>query len=148
MVDESAFKRILVSANPQPCPFGRARLSGCCACSLVGRHYIAERETMVCSAAAAHAACAGLHELLRRKSAFAIKASHQSPRITHAQNMKIQCGGLHGLQLEVDGCSSVEDVAALVAAARLKFGEAERFPYTHIMRAVVAYQPRKQHGRE
>lgn len=148
MVDESAFKRVLVSANPQPCPFGRAILSGCCACSLVGRHYIAERETMVCSAPTAHAACVRVCDLFRRKSAFAIKELHDASRITHAQNMKIQCGGLHGLQLEVDGASAVDDVATLIAAARLKFGAAEQFPYTHIVRAVVAYQPRKRHGAE
>jgi hypothetical protein len=146
VVDESAFKRILGAANPQPCPFGRAILSGCCACSLVGRHYIAERETLVCPEPAAHAACAGLLDLLRRKSAFAIRAPGEPQRLTHAQNMKIQCGGLHGLQLEVDGASAVGDVAGLVAAASLKFGATEHFPYTHIVRAVAAFQPRKPHG--
>ncbi len=148
MVDEAAFKRILSSADPHACTFGRALLSGCCACSLADRQCIAEREAPVCRVPAARAACGELLDLLRHKSLFAIREPKDAAPLTHAQNMKIQCGGLHGLQREVDGSATVNDVAALVAAAKRKFGAADRFPYQNIVRAVAAYLPRHRHRQE
>ncbi len=148
MVDEATFKRVLKSANPQPCPFDRALLSGCCACSLVDRHYIAERETLVCPQPAAQAACVEVLEQLRQNSVFAIRELRDAVQVTHAHNMKIQCGGLHGLQREVDGADDVADVAALVSMARKRYGAADRFPYQVIVRSVAAWQSRPRHGKE
>ncbi len=144
MVDEAAFKQILKAADPQACPFDHALLSGCCACTLVKRHGIAERESLVCTVSAAQADCVELQELLRHNSVFAIRELHDAALVTHAQNMKILCGGLRGLQREVDGAAKVDDVSALVAAAHREFGAAEQFPYQRIVRAIVAYQPRKR----
>ena len=144
MVDEAAFKRVANTAYPLPCPFGQALLAGCCACSRVTRHQIAEREALVCTLATAHQACTELHGLLRQNSQFAIRDIRDAAPITHAQHLKIQCGGLQGVQLEVDGSPLVADVYALVEAARQKFGTADQFPYEHIVRAVAAYRARKR----
>lgn len=135
----------MAQADPQVCPFDRAILSGCCACTLAARHSLAEREFMVCRSEVARERCFELLDLLRKNSAFAIGELHDSARLTHAQNMKIQCGGLRGLQFELDGGVSVTDVSDLVSRARRRFGAMTQFPYSHIVREVAGYQPRKRH---
>jgi hypothetical protein len=148
MVDESAFRQVLHSADPQACPFGKAILARCCACSLSRRQAIAEREVVSCTRAAVREQCCELYELLRRNSWFALKPVHAGEPLTHANNMKVQCGGLRGLQQALDATGEVGDVAALVEAARQKFGGLEELPYSQIIQSVAAFQLRKPHGRE
>ncbi len=149
MVDETAFRQVLRSAGPRPCIFCKAILAGSCGCWLSAKHYIAERETVVCLNAAAHAGCFELYGLLRHNSAFALKHIHEDEPLTHSQEMKLQCGGLLGLQLAVDdGSAALADAAALVEAAREKFGSLEKLPYASIIQSVSASKLRKRHAGE
>ncbi|MBI1173906.1 MAG: hypothetical protein GC139_01420 [Sideroxydans sp.] len=148
MVDEAAFRKALHSADPQACPFGKAILARCCACSLSRKRAIAEREAVNCAQPGAREQCVELYESLRSNSLFALKLVHADAPLTHMQNMKIQCGGLHGLQLAVDESDEVADVAALVAAALHQFGSLEQLPYSQVIQSVAAFQLRKPHSRE
>lgn len=148
MVDERAFRQMLHSADPHSCPFGKAILALCCACSLSRKRAIAERETVICTRATAREQCCELYALLRRNSSFALKQAHADEPLTHARNMKVQCGGLHGLQQAVDAAEEIGDVAALVDASREKFGSLEALPYSLIIQSVAAFQLRKRHGKE
>jgi hypothetical protein len=148
MVDETAFRQVLRSSSPQPCVFGKAILAGCCACSLVEKHYIAEREIIACADASARAACAGLHDKLRRSSAFALKQIHEATPLTHAQEMKLQCGGLSGLQQAVTGTDMVSDIVTLLASSQQKFGSLGHLPYAQIVQSVASFKLRKRHNAE
>jgi hypothetical protein len=148
MVDESAFRQVLHSTDPQACPFGEAILARCCACSLARRQAIAEREAVNCTRSAARAQCCELYELLRHNSLFALKQVHADEPLTHANNMKVQCGGLRGLQQVLDATDEVGDVAALVEAAWQEFGGLEELPYSQIIQSVAAFHPRKPQGGE
>jgi hypothetical protein len=148
MVDENAFRQVLHSTDPQACPFGKAILARCCACPLSRKRAIAEREAVICSRVAARAQCCELYELLRHNSVFALGQVHAGEPLTHASNMKVQCGGLRGLQQELDATQEVDDVAALVEAAWQKFGSLEQLPYSRIIQSVAAFRLRKPHGGE
>ena len=52
-MDETAFRQVRKAAVELPCPFEKALLAGCCACSLSARMNIAEREAVACLDAAA-----------------------------------------------------------------------------------------------
>ena len=145
-MDENAFRKELRATDRYACPFGRAILSRCCACSLAGKRAIAEREAVVCTKAAAHRQCERLYDLLYDNSQFALKRIHPDAPLTHAQNMKIQCGGLHGLQLLQNGSEQVSDAAALVQAMQQSYGDLEALPFSTIIQSVAAYQARKPHG--
>jgi hypothetical protein len=147
MVDEAAFRKELHAADSQSCIFGKALLARCCACTLSRKRAIAEREAVNCSEPAARAQCRELYELLHRNSLFALKLLHADVPLTHAQNMKIQCGGLHGLQRALDGGTEVADVAGLLQAACHEFGDLEQLPYSQIVQSVAAFQLRKPHDR-
>jgi hypothetical protein len=146
MVDETAFRKELHATDRYACPFGKAILARCCTCTLAGKRAIAERETVICTKEPAHEQCERLYGLLYENSQFALKRIHPDAPLTHAQNMKIQCGGLVGLQLLLDKSEMVSDVAGLVDAVQHVYGELEKLPFSVIIQSVSAFQPRKPHN--
>ena len=160
-MDESAFRQARDAVAPRPCVFEKATLSGACACTLSARRNIAERESVACVGADAYAECAALSALLRQNAAFALKLTQTDALLPHAKAMKLQCGGLQGVQRVLDagagadlppvgagagleGIPLVPDVRALVDAARAKFDGLENLPYSTIIQSVVAYQIRRR----
>ena len=143
-MDEITFMHALKSINPNPCAFGKVILSRHCACSRVIKRYVAEREMVSCDDEAARVRCSELLDSLRMNSAFALKLTHITPPLPHGPEMRVQCGGLQGLQLEVDGAEQVTDIADLVVAAQQKFGSLENFPYSTIVQSVVSCEVRKK----
>jgi hypothetical protein len=145
MVDEAAFRQVLCNANLQSCPFSKAVLAGCFTCALIEKHYIAERESLVCADSSARLICTSLHQLLYENSTFALKHIHGDDPLTHSQELKLQCGGLNGLQYVVNGAESVEDIFNLIDAAFRKFGALEVFPYSQIIQSIASFKMRKRH---
>ena len=143
-MDEIAFMQALGSINPKPCVFGKVILSRHCACSKVSKRYAAEREMVECGAEAFRPKCAELLELLRNNSAFALKLTHVTPPLPHGPEMRVQCGGLQGLQIEVDGEEAVVDISNLIMNAIQKFESLENLPYSKIVQSVVSCQVRKK----
>lgn len=143
-MDENAFMHALGAINPKPCVFGKVILSRHCACSRVHKRYAAEREMVECTVEADRMQCSELLELLRHNSMFALKLTHISPPLPHGPEMRVQCGGLQGLQRELSGTEEVSDISALVAAARQKFGNLENLPYSKIVQSVVSCEVRKK----
>ena len=143
-MDEIAFMHALGSVNPKPCAFGKVILSQHCACSKVNKRYAAEREMVACNVDADRVQCNQLLDLLRQNSAFALKLTHVTPPLPHGPEMRVQCGGLQGLQREVDKTDAVVDISALVSAARAQFGSLENLPYSKIVQSVVSCEVRKK----
>jgi len=158
-MDEAAFRQARGAVNPQPCVFEKAILARCCACSLSGRQYIAEREAVACSSPEAREQCALLRALLRQKSAFALKLTQVEAPLPHSQEMKVECGGLLGVQLalaseavpsigglaaETQGLVPVADVHSLVRTAVAISGDLSKLPYSTIVQSVVTYRIRRR----
>ncbi len=145
-MDETAFRQARQAAVPHPCVFEKALLAACCTCRLAQRRNIAEREVVACTDAAALEACARLLALLRRNATFSLHLSHPHERLTHAQEIKVQCGGLAGLQRVLAGAEAIGDVSLLVQSARQAQGGLEGLPYSEIVQSVAAYRLRRRSG--
>ena len=65
-------------------------------------------------------------------------------QLGHAQEIKIQNGGLLGLQSQLitEENIKVEDIDALIADAEKVFKDSEDFPYSTIMQVISAYRIR------
>ena len=133
-MDETAFRQRLAELHERSCPFAKSILTRCAACSQSLKRNIAEREVVTCASADAHLRCVTLKDLLRHNFAFALGRLHVEGPLPHAQEMRIQCGGIKGLQVLIDESDEVGDIHGLLDAARLKFGELEDFPYSQIIR--------------
>ena len=142
-MDETVYRQILSANIPSACPFEKSILSSCAACSKEEKRNIAEREVVACNDKEALGHCIALRDLLRHNFTFALGKSHIDGPLPHAQEMRMQCGGLKGLQFSVDASDEVRDVSALVAMAQHKFGELADLPYSLIVqRANIVYKGR------
>ena len=145
-MDESAYRAVRGSVNPSPCVFEKALLAGCIGCTVAVRRALAEREAIACASPVARTNCATLLALVRERSAFALKLVRPDAALPHAVTMKLQCGGLLGLQSAVT--AGPADVHALVAAAQHRFGTLVDLPWPEIVAAVAAWQGRRRHRQD
>ena len=74
-----------------------------------------------------------MRELLRHSFTFALGKSHIDGPLPHAQEMRIQCGGLKGLQFILDGNDEVHDISELLETAQRKYGELAELPFSKIV---------------
>jgi hypothetical protein len=149
-MDEDEFKEAYYSVNLLRCPFEKALLSTQCACTQSTRTWIAERQAAGCASEAAQRHCLDLIDLLHRNAAFALHQTAVKGALPHAREMKVQCGGLRGLQAVLHPESAeqenVTDIHGLVRDALDRFGSLGALPYGEVVKAIAAYQGRPRRG--
>lgn len=144
-MDDDAFRAVRDDVNRLPCVFEKALLSGVAVCECAANHALAERQLIACASPVARVDCGQLSALLREKSAFALRLTSTQRILPHAMVMKIQCGGLQGVQRVLDDRAALPDVRRLVLKGRERFGDIAALPYSEIVQGVAAFQLRKRH---
>jgi len=143
-VDERAFRQQLLEQVAHPCAFGKAVLSTCVHCHQAARVQIAEREVIACHSAPSRQRCTELHALLRHNFGFALHVTRDDVPIPHGQEMRVQCGGLKGLNVLVTGSETVADADDLLERSLQRWGTLDALPYSAIVQAARCYKGR--HG--
>ena len=147
-MDESEYKEVYQSVNKLRCVFEKAILTQRYNCEKVIRINIAEREAAGCDDQTAQQQCQRLLEMLRKNAAFSLKMTHIQGVLPHAKEMKIQCGGLNGLQQSLvdTGLPSVstENIVGLIQAATKFFHILDELPFQEIVKSITAYEGRKR----
>jgi len=138
-MDETAYRQELTSLIPRYCPFEKTLLTRCAACSKAEKHNIAEREVVACDSALAHERCIALRDLLRLNFSFTLGKLHIDGPLPHAQEMRMQCGGLKGIQFTLCGNDHVQNVAHLLTMAQQRYGELADLPYSQIIQQVNSH---------
>jgi len=138
-MDETAYRQALKAAIPRNCPFEKTILTHCAACTEAEKHNIAEREVVSCNSSLAHERCNRLRELLRQNFVFALGKLHIDGPLPHAREMRMQCGGMRGIQFLVDGGNDVSDVSELLAMAVNRYGGLEELPFSEIVQLANGY---------
>lgn len=144
-MDESAYMQAYVGVVPQPCAFRKAILARCVSCVYMQKVEIAEREAITCQSVDRLSRCNTLHEHLIHGFSFAQKRVRDDIPLTHAQSMRIQCGGLKGLQYILSERCEVENVDALVDSVLQKWETLEQVPYSEVVH-VAAECYKGRHG--
>jgi hypothetical protein len=143
--NENAYHCTRKTLNPTPCAFEKAVLARCVSCILADKHLLAERETINCHDAKAQEICSRLRVALRANSTFALKiTSDMNASLPHNKEMKVQCGGLKGLQKAVAGNEAVTNVRTLVADALNRYGDIESLPYAIIVQGISNFNSRQR----
>ena len=142
-MDESAYRQVLTTSIAYPCPFEKSILTHCAGCSKAEKHNVAEREAVGCSRVAGYNQCLELYGALRHSFSFALHRTHAEGPLTHAQEMRVQCGGLKGLRFIMDGSTEIDDVDAMVTTAWQTYGGWDALPHTEIVHwAAESYRHR------
>jgi len=147
MVEEDQYRTTYKRVNERRCVFEKAILSRRCNCACSSRFYLADREGIACGAAPAHVRCSRLIVLLRENAKFALKVTVIDGELPHAKEIRVQTGGLLGLQhvLRPDlNAENVVDVSALATLGERTFGSLEQFPFGDIVKAIVAFEGRRR----
>jgi len=147
-VDQDAFRTTYRAVNERFCVYEKAILTNNCACSLAHKFCIAEREGVHCGSDPAQADCMELLDLLRRQARFALKTTDDRAALPHAKAMRIQVGGLRGIESvlhpEEPVPARIADIRRTVESAIATFGSLERLPFHEIIKQVAAYQGRRR----
>jgi hypothetical protein len=85
---------------------------------------------------------------MRSKARFALHLTHAEGPLPHAREIKVQTGGLLGLQgllhPERAAADNIDNAIGLIDAALTEFGNLESLPYDIIIQAIVRFEGRKK----
>ena len=141
-MDEAAYRAAQSAANRAHCAFEKALVMRCVTCELASRHALAERESVACTSPVARTNCATFLGLLRERAGFSLKLSRPEASIPHAIAMKLQCGGLAGLQQAL--LAKEPDAHLLVVEAQRRWGSLLDLPWPEIVGTIAAWQGRRR----
>ena len=146
-MDNKIFRETYSAINERFCPFEKSILTNSCGCSRAKRFCIAEREGVQCTVDACQARCIALLERLRSHARFALKTVALQATLPHAKAMRVQVGGLRGIQAaltpDAEVPKQIKDIDAVVAAAVAEFGNLDALPYQTIVQQITAYRGRR-----
>ena len=147
-MDNDIFRETYRAINERFCPYEKTILTNNGGCSQSERFCIAEREGVHCRSDAAQAQCLRLLEILREQARFTLKATDNRSALPHGKAMRIQVGGLWGLHAalapEQPVPANIEDIYAIIEAARARFGDLGSLPFQTIVQQIAAYQGRRR----
>ena len=97
------------------------------------------------------AQCIRLLEILREQSRFALRTTKEQGVLPHAQAIRVQIGGLRGIQMALDDHATeqkIDDVNGLVSQAISEFDDLKQLPFPLIMQQIAAYKGRRRISRK
>ena len=135
------------------CPFCRILLPGDFRCGHASAVTRRDGPDIACGAPRVRELC---DEVLARLKAVGLPALGYSDDLTelpHGVAMKVQMGGLLGLQklagtAAADDSAAVRDVGAVVDAAVERYGGAAAIPYADLVPGMSAFQLKRRRGRQ
>ena len=147
-MDENEYRSTYHKLNQDRCQFEKTLLSRRSTCSRGKGFNLADREGVSCQSPAARERCALLLETLRENARFALHLTEIDGALPFNKEIKVQTGGLLGLQKlvspELESADKVEDVYQLISLAEQKYGSIATIPYSAIMPSIVSFEGRKR----
>jgi len=150
-MEEGEYRDTYHEFNQLRCKFEKSILSRQTMCEHAHRFCLADREGVACNDNQANSQCDLLLNELRTKAIFALKLTKIDGPLPHAKEIKVQTGGILGLNnlvSEVHPASTVvENIFYLIEQAKVKFGGLAALPYEEIARQIVQYEGRNRRKR-
>jgi hypothetical protein len=151
VVEEQAYRETYRSINQRRCIFEKAINSRRCACAQSARFCLADREGVACNTDSGNRRCTELLENMRRNARFSLQLTQAQAPLPHNKEIRVQVGGLLGLQQVMHPAQAdsdtVADVDGLVAEGLQAYGNPESLPWERIVQAIVHYEGRRKRGR-
>jgi hypothetical protein len=145
-MDEKEYKDVYLSIAAVPCLFEKSILALKLSCCHALRKNIAEREAVVCTSIICHQNCDTWLQLVRNKSQFVLHQTEVVAPLPHAKELKVQVGGIRGLNLllEQESGDGDLDIAELLDATIAKYDDLESVPFAEVVQSVAHFKGRKR----
>jgi hypothetical protein len=151
-MEEQEYKDTYHSINKRRCVFEKTINSRRCSCKQSQRFHLADREGIACKSATGNVLCSELLHRMRSNARFALHLTSADAPLPHAREIKVQTGGLLGLQglmfPQRAADTTVENAIGLIDAAIEKYGRLEDLPYDILVQAIVKFEGRKKRSRK
>ncbi|MDH5183312.1 MAG: hypothetical protein OEX12_05420 [Gammaproteobacteria bacterium] len=145
-MDETEYRDTYQTINETRCWFEKAINSRKCLCARMERFNLADREGVRCTMKEGQLQCHALLAALREKALFALQITKLDGPLPHAKEVKVQLGGMLGLQAalhpELSEADTVADIYACINEAIEKYTAIEQFPFVEIIKTVVQIEGR------
>lgn len=151
-MEEDQYRETYNSVNELRCVYEKAINSRRCTCSASHRFNLADREGVSCQSKPGQQRCKTILELMRKNASFALKLPEtDGTPLPHAKEIKVQVGGLLGLQAllfkEKEGTDKVEDINHILRTTLEQYDEFSRLPFTEIVKSITNFQGRQRRSR-
>ena len=124
------------------CSFERAIVSRTCGCRHANRRNANARLTIHCQSREGQKLCAEMMNQIRKTASFALGSTQAPSALRHTEALKIQCGGLVGLQNALDKVEPnqrVRDIYSLVKRAMKRYSSLAELPEQEIVRSIASF---------
>ena len=161
-MDEDQYRSTYKEMNPTRCYFEKLLLLRYGNCKQAKKLFLAEREAYACNSAREQQQCLELLERLRSNARFALQITQVDGQLPHAKEIKVQVGGLFGLQqllanenptkteilLDDDAKfgeqaqkhAPIENISATIHEAIRQFGELDSIPYNEVVKSIINFK--------
>lgn len=148
-MDEDEYRKTYQQINETRCVFEKALCSLRCACAKSRPFRLADRTCYGCHSPVDQLQCSALLNYLRNQTRFVFKLNDIDGPLPHNKEIRVQNGGLSGLQKMVStDQQTVGDVQAVVNQAINKFGSIDQLPFNILMQSIMAYKVRPKTQRK
>ena len=147
-MEEQQYKETYDAVNERRCVFEKTINSRRSSCSKSTRFHLADREGIACKSASGNALCAELLRRMRSNARFALHITHADGPLPHAKEIRVQTGGLLGLQGLIHPYlaeqANVADIITTLDSALQEYGDLESLPYEIIVQGIVKFEGRRK----
>ena len=148
-MEEDQYRKTYHSFNELRCVYEKAINNRRCTCSASHRFNLADREGVSCQSEQGQQRCKSILELMRKNAGFALKQPDvDGSPLPHAKELKVQVGGLLGLQgvlfTEKKDSDKVEDIDHILQTALHEYGEFSLLPFTEIVKSITTFKGRQK----
>lgn len=151
-MEEDEYRSTYHEINEQRCIFEKSINSRRSTCEHGRRFNLADREGVACSSEVGNERCRLFLDLMRKNASFALQQLHIDGPLPHAKEVKVQTGGLLGLQgalyPEKTGAERVDNIAAILRDALDRYGDFDQLPYSELVKSIVRFEGRNKRRRD
>ena len=134
-MDEEAYRAAYQRINQNRCVFEKMVLLRYGSCKNAKKLLLAEREAYACQSVSDQSKCQELLELMRNNARFSLQLTQVDGPLPHAKELKVQAGGLFGLQQLLNEKNAAQITSLYDDEA--KFGEQPQTPVLNIVESVA-----------
>lgn len=148
-MEESEYKSTYREIARIRCVFEKSLTNNKARCTYARHFWLADREGYACKSNQASAKCHDLLDKLRVNSRFILKIAHAAEQLPHNMEIRVQVGGLHGIEqlFGSDQPGSIKDIFELIARAEAEYSGLDKLPFDRIVQSISRYQGRKSRKR-
>jgi len=161
-MDEDQYRSAYREMNPTRCYFEKSLLLRYGNCKQSKKLFLAEREAYACNSESEQKQCLELLERLRSNARFALQITQVDGQLPHAKEIKVQVGGLFGLQqllanenptqtevlLDDDAKfgeqaqknAPIENISGTINEAVLQFNDLDSIPYNEVVKSIINFK--------